>query len=781
MLIDQRLVPDVLFNDQRYSHYANLSRDRNVKQSTFPLISALEDLGRTTHAIVTGEGSIGKSTMCEMFYARSMAKRRHCYFVRCKRFSQSDMDYLHQLRAEDYEQTVIFDSYEELPDDDAKRDFQNLVVSLKKLGVRIIITSRTDIRGVGRLSGEEEEKGPFSDFALIEICRFTKEQLLAIVPMSGRRKSGLLELLSNTMLLSMYLEMKEAGVSEGAIRGDITEADLLLHYFKMLYEQKKLNAEVCFKDLADLGMKVYNQRKERPRCVPKVIPVPFRNMITASEREINGKTIRFFDSKQVKYLNFLHGYYLKKELTELAEYGDDPDGMMGNLFQCTSHSVHSEAFYYAGQLLRREKMASEVLELLNDDDFKKTVKYENVLCLILGYTDGVATDLPNFTFYHSCMEESVNSYVPVCQRIRELRANSLESITFLRSGTPELRVIDVNNERYRSQDNCLIENESLVLGCESSRIPDDVKKIKGSAFVRCETMEELNIPDGVNQILPFAISDCPKLRRVRIGRGLRIFESNSFLHCDALEEIEIHSPFCAGGVHINYEGLGLHLRRPEATKIPLQFAIVPTTCVGYICRAAERTLMHLRVFCGISNLFFHGVGKNNVLRSLWLSENTVIGEECFKGFCNRLERIEVDKQNPRYESVQNCLIDREQNRLLLGCRNAIIPETGVLSIACHAFARCGDIEEIRIPDCVRVIEDGAFSDCEKLSVVKLNRDIAAIGKSAFSGCNVTVVYPGSWETWMQNFGDLSGVASVQCTEGKYIYVSESEAVLKSET
>jgi hypothetical protein len=103
-----------------------------------------------------------------------------------------------------------------------------------------------------------------------------------------------------------------------------------------------------------------------------------------------------------------------------------------------------------------------------------------------------------------------------------------------------------------------------------------------------------------------------------------------------------------------------------------------------------------------------------------------------------------------------------------------------LSIACHAFARCGDIEEIRIPDCVRVIEDGAFSDSEKLSVAKLNSDIAAIGKSAFSACNVTVVYPGSWETWMQNFGDLSGVASVQCTEGKYIYVSESEAVLKSE-
>lgn len=59
----------------------------------------------------------------------------------------------------------------------------------------------------------------------------------------------------------------------------------------------------------------------------------------------------------------------------------------------------------------------------------------------------------------------------------------------------------------------------------------------------------------------------------------------------------------------------------------------------------------------------------------------------------------------------------------------------VKTIADEAFAKCGSLESIEIPDTVTVIDFCAFEDCVSLGTVKLPAGLKEIGFSAFDGCS----------------------------------------------
>ena len=62
---------------------------------------------------------------------------------------------------------------------------------------------------------------------------------------------------------------------------------------------------------------------------------------------------------------------------------------------------------------------------------------------------------------------------------------------------------------------------------------------------------------------------------------------------------------------------------------------------------------------------------------------TNINENSFN-ICSGIESIVVNDNNTKYYSSDNCLIERETNTLILGCRNSIIPDS-VTKIGNHAF------------------------------------------------------------------------------------------------
>ena len=104
--------------------------------------------------------------------------------------------------------------------------------------------------------------------------------------------------------------------------------------------------------------------------------------------------------------------------------------------------------------------------------------------------------------------------------------------------------------------------------------------------------------------------------------------------------------------------------------------------------------------------------------------------------CPDIAKLSVDKLNKKYYSENNCIIDRENKTLVLGCKNSIIPEDGsVTSIGVYAFHFCRGLKSIRIPRSVRSIGDNAFQSCSSLESVQLCNGLKRLGESAFEGCS----------------------------------------------
>ena len=198
---------------------------------------------------------------------------------------------------------------------------------------------------------------------------------------------------------------------------------------------------------------------------------------------------------------------------------------------------------------------------------------------------------------------------------------------------------------------------------------------------------------------------------------------------------------------------------------------------------------------------------------------TSIDNWSFTG-CTGLTTITVADGNTKYHSDGNCIIETESKKLILGCKNSIIPADGsVTSIGHTAFRNCTGLTSITIPDSVTsislgafdntawlnnqpdglvyagkvaysykgtmpsntsiVIKDGTlaivsytFNDCSGLTSITIPDSVTYIGNSAFSGCTglTSIKYDGTIEQWQpiqfgKNWNNGTGEYVVHCADG----------------
>ena len=128
---------------------------------------------------------------------------------------------------------------------------------------------------------------------------------------------------------------------------------------------------------------------------------------------------------------------------------------------------------------------------------------------------------------------------------------------------------------------------------------------------------------------------------------------------------------------------------------------------------------------------------------------TTIGHAAFTG-CNGLTSITVAAENTAYYSIDNCLIERESNTLIIGCNNnsSIIPDD-VTTIGSDAFNCCYRLTSIELPDSVSVIGGYAFSNCSRLT---------------------RITFKGTIEQWNaiefgSQWNNFTGDYTIYCTDG----------------
>ena len=180
-------------------------------------------------------------------------------------------------------------------------------------------------------------------------------------------------------------------------------------------------------------------------------------------------------------------------------------------------------------------------------------------------------------------------------------------------------------------------------------------------------------------------------------------------------------------------------------------------------------LTSLHIPESVTNIGYSAFDACIGLTSLRIPEGVTSIDYCAFSCCNCLEIVSVEQGNTIYDSRNNCnaVIRKDDNTLIVGCKNTIIPE-GVTSIGNQAFYGCIGLTSLHIPEGVTSIGRGAFSGCSGLTSLHIPEGVTSIGYGAFYGCSglTSLHIPESVTSIGDNaFKGCSGLTSIQIPEG----------------
>ena len=259
---------------------------------------------------------------------------------------------------------------------------------------------------------------------------------------------------------------------------------------------------------------------------------------------------------------------------------------------------------------------------------------------------------------------------------------------------------------------------NAFLFCESLSsiaIPDSVTSIGGSAFGNCESLKSIVIPTGVTSIGDRAFENCKFLSSIVIPDSVTRIGDCAFGGCESLSSIVIPT--------------GVTSIRDSAFENckSLSSIVIPDSVTSIECDAfwGCESLSSIVIPDSVTSIGDHAFSDCESLSSIVIPNSvTRIGYGAFGG-CESLSSIVIPTgvTSIRDSAFENCK----------SLSSIVIPDS-VTSIECDAFWGCESLSSIVIPDSVTSIGDHAFSDCESLSSIVIPNSVKSIGGMAFMGC-----------------------------------------------
>lgn len=132
--------------------------------------------------------------------------------------------------------------------------------------------------------------------------------------------------------------------------------------------------------------------------------------------------------------------------------------------------------------------------------------------------------------------------------------------------------------------------------------------------------------------------------------------------------------------------------------------------------------------------------------------------------CENITSITIDKNNPVYDSRNNCdaIIHTATNTLVYGCQTTTVPNT-VTTIGKLAFYQCQGLKSITIPESVTLIDKQAFYICEFLDEITILNPECVIFDSSQTIDSYTLIFGYAGSTaqayatkYDRDFADVEG-------------------------
>ena len=231
-------------------------------------------------------------------------------------------------------------------------------------------------------------------------------------------------------------------------------------------------------------------------------------------------------------------------------------------------------YYQSGTCSRCDAKEKRTIQSVNNLNFE-VINEEEKTCQVTGFkkfyyderdnnifipkmwNDYKVTSIGEFAFY-GCY--SLRSIV-IPDSVTSIGINAFVGCTFLKSivipdsvtsigdyafnSCSSLRSIIVKegNTVYDSRKDCnaIIETSTntLIAGCATTIIPDNVASICEYAFYRCTYLSSILIPDSVTSIGEFAFYGCTSLRSILIPNSVTSIGGGAFSDCTSLSSVTI--------------------------------------------------------------------------------------------------------------------------------------------------------------------------------------------------------------------------------------------------
>ncbi|SFB37307.1 Leucine rich repeat-containing protein [Acetitomaculum ruminis DSM 5522] len=414
-------------------------------------------------------------------------------------------------------------------------------------------------------------------------------------------------------------------------------------------------------------------------------------------------------------------------------------------------------------------------------------------------------EIDSYAFYESNLKEieipdsveKIGNYAFAKSNLKSLKLPlKLTSINNLAIAyCSELTQITISDDnKYYSCEEGILYNKAktILLAYPSSKSDDsytvssEVRIISKGAFLGCNCLKSLVIPDNVVSIEEFSFMECEHLQSLEVGLGITNISPGAIFACESLKSVTI-SPknifyTSEDGIIYNKDktklliypiGLRDEFKMPGSVKEVMDYAFYKSNNLTSIifsenlktigtgafkeCKSLKSIelpssleevgsqafsdcygLLDIKITDGLINLKDQAFANCRSLVQISLP-NTLRKMESgiFLG-CDKLTNIQVSKDNSTYSCQEGVLFNKEKTILIL-CPNGKTGEytlpSSVITIGEDAFYSCSLLTAVNLPSKIKTIGGNAFSQCTSLTQMKIPESVTNIEYDAFNGCS----------------------------------------------